>query len=45
MSAAIAYVVLVAFAIFMIVLYSFRHQIDQLIVYLEGKSDREEDAG
>lgn len=45
MSAVIVYLALVAFAIFMMILYAFRHQIDRLIEYLEGKGDREERAG
>jgi len=45
MSAVIAYLSLVAFAIIMMVLFFFRHQIDRFIDYLERKDDREGSAG
>jgi len=44
MSAATAYLSLVAFAVFIMIVFFFRHQIDRLIKYLEGKDSREERA-
>lgn len=45
MNALSAYLSLVGFAIFMMVLYRFAPQIDRLIGYLEGNNEREEGAG
>ncbi|MGA0608711.1 hypothetical protein [Caldimonas sp. KR1-144] len=45
MSAAIAYLALVAFAILMMVFYVFSPQIDRLITYLESKGVQDEDMG